>query len=73
MDRGLAVYPSGGTVDGVCGDHVLLAPPFIIDAVASMQAAQAEGAYDIVSGDVEKLSGRPPRSLRTVLCDAVAP
>ena len=48
-------------------------PPFIIDAVASMQAAQAEGAYDIVSGDVEKLSGRPPRSLRTVLCDAVAP
>ena len=23
------VYPMGGTVDGRCGDHVLLAPPFI--------------------------------------------
>jgi len=22
----------GGTVDGTCGDHVLLAPPFIVDA-----------------------------------------
>jgi hypothetical protein len=29
MARGLMVYPSGGTVDGVRGDHVLLAPPFI--------------------------------------------
>ena len=31
MARGLMVYPMGGTVDGVRGDHVLLAPPFIID------------------------------------------
>jgi hypothetical protein len=29
MRRGLMVYPSGGTVDGQAGDHVLLAPPFI--------------------------------------------
>jgi adenosylmethionine-8-amino-7-oxononanoate aminotransferase len=29
MQRGLLTYPSGGTVDGVRGDHVLLAPPFI--------------------------------------------
>ncbi len=29
MDRGLMVYPMGGTIDGVRGDHVLLAPPFI--------------------------------------------
>ena len=29
MARGLLVYPMGGTVDGQCGDHVLLAPPFI--------------------------------------------
>jgi adenosylmethionine-8-amino-7-oxononanoate aminotransferase len=28
--RGLACYPVGGTVDGVQGDHVLLAPPYII-------------------------------------------
>jgi adenosylmethionine-8-amino-7-oxononanoate aminotransferase len=31
MTRGLMVYPMGGTVDGTRGDHVLLAPPFIID------------------------------------------
>ena len=31
MARGLMCYPMGGTVDGVRGDHVLLAPPFIID------------------------------------------
>jgi adenosylmethionine-8-amino-7-oxononanoate aminotransferase len=32
MARGLMVYPMGGTIDGAEGDHVLLAPPFIIDA-----------------------------------------
>ena len=32
MARGLMIYPMGGTVDGTCGDHVLLAPPFIVDA-----------------------------------------
>ncbi len=31
MARGLMVYPMGGTIDGRSGDHVLLAPPFIID------------------------------------------
>jgi hypothetical protein len=25
------VYPMGGTIDGAQGDHVLLAPPFIVD------------------------------------------
>jgi adenosylmethionine-8-amino-7-oxononanoate aminotransferase len=34
MARGLMVYPSGGTLDGARGDHVLLAPPFIVDAPA---------------------------------------
>jgi adenosylmethionine-8-amino-7-oxononanoate aminotransferase len=34
MARGLMVYPMGGTVDGTRGDHVLLAPPFIIDSAA---------------------------------------
>ncbi|MEW6478887.1 MAG: aspartate aminotransferase family protein [Pseudomonadota bacterium] len=29
MAEGLMIYPMGGTVDGRCGDHVLLAPPFI--------------------------------------------
>jgi adenosylmethionine-8-amino-7-oxononanoate aminotransferase len=32
LDAGLLCYPMGGTLDGVQGDHVLLAPPFIIEA-----------------------------------------
>jgi adenosylmethionine-8-amino-7-oxononanoate aminotransferase len=31
MANGLMCYPMGGTIDGVNGNHVLLAPPFIID------------------------------------------
>jgi adenosylmethionine-8-amino-7-oxononanoate aminotransferase len=31
MSRGLMVYPMGGTIDGVNGDHILLAPPFIVE------------------------------------------
>ncbi len=31
FDAGLICYPMGGTVDGQRGDHVLLAPPFIIE------------------------------------------
>ena len=30
MARGLICYPSGGTIDGRRGDHVLLAPPFVV-------------------------------------------
>ncbi|MFQ5776141.1 MAG: aspartate aminotransferase family protein [Kiloniellaceae bacterium] len=30
MERGLICYPAGGTIDGKRGDHVLLAPPFIV-------------------------------------------
>jgi adenosylmethionine-8-amino-7-oxononanoate aminotransferase len=33
MERGLACYPMGGTVDGQAGDHVLLAPPFIVSLI----------------------------------------
>lgn len=30
MARGLMVYAMGGTIDGKRGDHILLAPPFIV-------------------------------------------
>jgi adenosylmethionine-8-amino-7-oxononanoate aminotransferase len=43
MARGLMVYPMGGTVDGVRGDHVLLAPPFIIDSAAIDTAVERLG------------------------------
>ena len=31
FENGLVCYPMGGTIDGKYGDHVLLAPPFIIE------------------------------------------
>lgn len=31
MEEGLICYPMGGTIDGQRGDHVLLAPPFVIN------------------------------------------
>ncbi|MBX8518995.1 aspartate aminotransferase family protein [Pseudomonas cichorii] len=31
MAEGLMCYPMGGTVDGLRGDHILLAPPFILE------------------------------------------
>lgn len=31
FESGLICYPMGGTIDGVNGDHVLLAPPFILE------------------------------------------
>jgi adenosylmethionine-8-amino-7-oxononanoate aminotransferase len=47
MERGLMVYPMGGTIDGVHGDHVLLAPPFIateadLDEIVGRLAAAIE-------------------------------
>jgi adenosylmethionine-8-amino-7-oxononanoate aminotransferase len=30
MEAGMLCYPMGGTIDGIRGDHVLLAPPFIV-------------------------------------------
>lgn len=30
IHNGLLVYPMGGTIDGKSGDHVLVAPPFIV-------------------------------------------
>lgn len=38
MERGLMCYPAGGTADGKSGDHILLAPPFIVE----------EGALDSI-------------------------
>lgn len=31
FENGLMIYPMGGTIDGRHGDHILIAPPFIIN------------------------------------------
>jgi adenosylmethionine-8-amino-7-oxononanoate aminotransferase len=32
LEEGLSIYPGGGTVAGTAGDHILIAPPYIITA-----------------------------------------
>jgi adenosylmethionine-8-amino-7-oxononanoate aminotransferase len=55
MQEGLMVYPMGGTIDGRLGDHVLLAPPFIVteadlDAIVERLRRAIDGALaDTVS------------------------
>lgn len=51
--NGLGCYPGGGTVDGVRGDHVLLAPPYIASA-------------DEIDLIVDKLGTAVDKSLRSV-------
>jgi len=41
LEKNVLVYPGQGTVDGLRGDHVLLAPPFIIKAEECEQIAGA--------------------------------
>lgn len=53
MKRGLMCYPAGGTIDGVHGDHILLAPPYIVSndeidlIVERISAAIAAAVSDI--------------------------
>ena len=42
-----------------------------VNAVISIQASFAAGAFDIVTGDVERLGGRPAKPLRDVLAGAL--
>ena len=52
MARGLMVYPMGGTIDGQRGDHVLLAPPFIVgDAELDVIVERLQGAVDAAIKD----------------------
>jgi adenosylmethionine-8-amino-7-oxononanoate aminotransferase len=30
LQHGLAIYPSPGTIDGTRGDHLIVAPPYIV-------------------------------------------
>ena len=41
LDENVLTYPTQGCVDGINGDHILLAPPFIISQQESAQIARA--------------------------------
>jgi adenosylmethionine-8-amino-7-oxononanoate aminotransferase len=41
MDEGVLTYPTQGCVDGIVGDHILLAPPFILNSNEIIMIASA--------------------------------
>jgi len=48
FDEGIVCYPTGGCIDGVRGDHVVLAPPFIL------ADAQVDEIVDKLSRSLER-------------------
>jgi len=56
MANGLLVYPMGGTIDGRHGDHVLLAPPFIVTA------PQIDQIVDRLGSSIDQAIGELPSS-----------
>jgi NAD(P)H dehydrogenase (quinone) len=48
-------------------------PAPAVNIVAGIQASFAAGVFDIVTGDVERLAGLPPKPLREVLAAALQP
>ena len=56
--RGLWAYPGSGTADGGRGDHMLLAPPYIV----------SDGEIEVIVA-----SGRGLRSTRLLLARAGSP
>jgi adenosylmethionine-8-amino-7-oxononanoate aminotransferase len=53
LERGLAVYPMGGTIDGKQGDHVLIAPPYTVTA------AEIDTIVDRLGAAVEAALAKP--------------
>jgi adenosylmethionine-8-amino-7-oxononanoate aminotransferase len=68
LDEGLSIYPGTGAVDGIRGDHLLIAPPFIIteaqvDELAEMLARALARVQDDLSRAGEALTTTPPKDL----------
>lgn len=55
LERGLYIYPGGGSAGAMGGDHVLLAPPFVIDdaqvdtLVDTLRAGLDDALEDVVA------------------------
>ena len=59
------VYPMGGTIDGRQGDHVLLAPPFIVsDAELDAIVERLRAAVDAAIGSLSTHSKSPRPSTK---------
>jgi adenosylmethionine-8-amino-7-oxononanoate aminotransferase len=53
FEKGLIVYPGGGGADGIKGDHILLAPPFVIteDQIRKLVSILDE-TFTEISGEI---------------------
>ena len=69
FENGLICFPSGGTVDGINGDHVLLAPPYTatreeLDAMVSILASSVDQVFGELGRNQPRIrrggSGRQP-------------
>jgi NAD(P)H dehydrogenase (quinone) len=47
-------------------------PPFVIDVVAKIKETFVQGYFDILTSDVERLSGRAPKSFRDVVAETLS-
>ncbi|KAL9130689.1 MAG: hypothetical protein Q9175_006960, partial [Cornicularia normoerica] len=55
FDLGVAIYPGAATVDGVKGDHVLIAPPYTVTKAELEKIVQVvREAYDCVERDIDQ-------------------
>ncbi len=54
--HGLLVYPMGGTIDGQLGDHILIAPPFIVSR--SELDFVVDTLHKVISEETHKLARR---------------
>lgn len=55
FDLGVAVYPGAATVDGVRGDHVLIAPSYTVTEAELRKIVQVVGeAYDAVERGIDQ-------------------
>ncbi|MCU0883042.1 MAG: SDR family oxidoreductase [Hyphomonadaceae bacterium] len=61
---GFVIVPEAALAGGMAQMGL---PEHVINAVIGIQRDFSNGAFDVVTGDIEKLAGRPPKTLREVL------
>jgi NAD(P)H dehydrogenase (quinone) len=64
VSRAIGVPIRYQPLDKAAGDAGLAAaglPPFLVDVLSRFQQAGREGAFDLVSGDIARMTGKPPR------------
>jgi NAD(P)H dehydrogenase (quinone) len=66
-DDKLAFFDALGVPRQIVGDEPIAGPiPWPSEEMVSFERAIREGFFEVISDDVEKLTGRKPRSLRQV-------